>query len=116
MGNLNIDLLDNIFSTKCTDLAAAYDLTNLVPDPTCFKSSDNLTLIDVMMTNRPKYIKTLDRTTDSTTDSPIWFLKFIGQSLLNLFLPTGPSRGLNHGKFVESLSTQPLPFPPHGHF
>ena len=54
-GDLNINMLDpkcdgnNYFS----DLNDTYNLTNLVKLPTCFKSSKG-TLIDVLLTNKPK--------------------------------------------------------------
>lgn len=54
-GDLNIDMLDpkcdkgNHFSA----LRDTFDLTNLVKDPTCFKTKKG-TLIDVLLTNKPK--------------------------------------------------------------
>ena len=54
-GDLNINLLDSKSDPKnhFSDLRDTFELTNLVNDKTCFKSI-NGTLLDVILTNRPK--------------------------------------------------------------
>ena len=42
-------------SKNCVnDFFNAYNLSNLVKEPTCFKDPDNLSCIDLFLTNRPK--------------------------------------------------------------
>ena len=49
-GDLNCNLIhDNALSDFCN----IYGFTNLVKDPTCFKSEDP-TLVDVFLTNKPR--------------------------------------------------------------
>ena len=54
IGDLNFNMLqDNLLSQMCPP----YNLTNIIKEPTCFKSN-NATLIDVMLVNkRRKFIK-----------------------------------------------------------
>ena len=54
IGDLNFNMLqDNVLSQMCPP----YNLTNIIKEPTCFKSN-NATLIDVMLvTKRRKFIK-----------------------------------------------------------
>ena len=54
IGDLNFNMLqDNVLSQMCP----SYNLTNIIKEPTCFKSN-NPTLIDVMLvTKRKKFIK-----------------------------------------------------------
>ena len=54
-GDLNINLLDPKSDTAnhFSDLRDTFALTNLVKDKTCFKN-ENGTLLDVILTNRPK--------------------------------------------------------------
>ena len=57
-GDLNINLLDSKSDPKnyFSDLRDTFELTNSVKDKTCFKSI-NGTLLDVILTNRPKYFQ-----------------------------------------------------------
>ena len=59
-GDLNIDELKtgSDSSNHLSDVKDVFNLTNLVKKPTCFKSQDR-TLIDLMLTNRPRNLKTL---------------------------------------------------------
>ena len=54
-GDLNIDELKtgSDSSNHLSDAKDVFNLTNLVKKPTCFKSQDG-TLIDLMLTNRPR--------------------------------------------------------------
>ena len=50
-GDLNIDM--NVSENSLTDICHVYGLFNLIKQPTCFKAV-NPTLIDVILTNKPK--------------------------------------------------------------
>ena len=54
-GDLNIDELKtgSDSSNHLSDAKTVFNLTNLIKKPTCFKSQDG-TLIDLMLTNRPR--------------------------------------------------------------
>ena len=46
---------DSEFSEHClNDFCDIYNLKNLVKEPTCYKNSDNLSCIDLFLTNRPR--------------------------------------------------------------
>ena len=55
VGDLNIDELKtgSDSSNHLSDAKTVFNLTNLIKKPTCFKSQDG-TLIDLMLTNRPR--------------------------------------------------------------
>lgn len=53
VGDLNCNMLDP--ENDLVSLNETFDLTNMVKQPTCFKSVDG-TIIDVSLTNRPKYM------------------------------------------------------------
>ncbi len=63
---LNTDLLDEKVLSSFTDIISAFDLSNLVTDPTCFKNINKPSKIDLMITNRPGHIKTT-----GTLDTPL---------------------------------------------
>ena len=50
IGDFNAEITNNYLEEFCT----SYNLKNLIKQPTCFKSPDNLTLIDHILTNHPK--------------------------------------------------------------
>ena len=54
-GDLNIEGIKtgSVSSNHLSDVKDVFNLTNLVKKPTCFKSQDG-TLIDLMLTNRPR--------------------------------------------------------------
>ena len=57
-GDLNIDELKtgSDSSNHLSDAKDVFNLTNLVKKPTCFKSQDG-TLINLILTNRPRSLK-----------------------------------------------------------
>ena len=57
-GDLNIEVIKtgSVSSNHLSDVKDVFNLTNLVKKPTCFKSQDG-TLIDLMLTNRPRSFK-----------------------------------------------------------
>ena len=56
LGDLNVNLLDNTSaSTKSiSELMTTYDLKNMVTGTTCFKSTENPTLIDLVLATKPR--------------------------------------------------------------
>ena len=52
LGDLNVDF--NLSPHVLSDVLDAYNLRNVVKEPTCFKSKTNPTLIDVILTNTPE--------------------------------------------------------------
>ena len=52
IGDLNVNFLLN--SNQLTDICDTYDLRQTVKGPTCFKSVENPSLLDVLLTNCPK--------------------------------------------------------------
>ena len=58
LGDLNLDMKQGAPSNVLHTIMGNYDLSNLITEPTCFKS-DHPTLIDVVLVNRPRrFIKT----------------------------------------------------------
>ena len=55
-GDINVNVLNEKHCLK--DIFNVYGVTNIVNEPTCFKSIDNPSLIDLVITNVPKRIKT----------------------------------------------------------
>ena len=48
IGDFNVDINNNSMKEFCE----LYDLKNLIKEPTCFKSNENPSCIDLMLTNR----------------------------------------------------------------
>ena len=55
-GDLNADTLNSDSNNVFTDFIENFDLINLITQPTCFKSLKG-TLLDVLLTNRPKHFQ-----------------------------------------------------------
>ena len=55
IGDLNYDMLSNKRSRTITDLMDNFNFLNLIKEPTCFKNSENPTLIDLILTNSPSF-------------------------------------------------------------
>ena len=111
MGDLNIDLLNNNFSSDFMDIINSFDMTNLVNVPTCYKSVDNPSLIDLMVTNKHKFIKTT-----GTLDTGLSDFHRLTYLVLKVHRPKATKyvstyrafKGVNHSEFVESLSHCPF--------
>ena len=58
-GDLNIDELNSCSdsSNHLPDMKNVFNLSNLIKEPTCFKSQ-NGTLLDLILTNRPRIFMT----------------------------------------------------------
>ena len=54
IGDFNSEMQEDIMSVFCT----TYNFKNLVKEPTCFKNAENLTCIDLILTNEPLYFQT----------------------------------------------------------
>ena len=52
IGDLNVDFKNPVHSIA--DTLSLYDLHNVVKEPTCFKSQENPSIIDVILTNTPR--------------------------------------------------------------
>ena len=59
MGDLNIDTSDKTKDTSCylSDLCDTFSLKNIITGKTCFKKTTG-TSIDILLTNRPRFLKT----------------------------------------------------------
>ena len=56
IGDLNVNFVKN--PNQLTDLCDTFDLKQTVKNPTCFKSIENPSLLDVILTNCPKSLTT----------------------------------------------------------
>ena len=54
IGDMNINFMNN--SNALTDTLISFDLKQMIKEPTCFKSVQNPTLIDIILTNKAKSI------------------------------------------------------------
>ena len=54
MGDLNVDFM--ITNHPLTDIMDLYDYVNVVKKPTCFKSVSKPTLLDVILSNKPRIL------------------------------------------------------------
>ena len=53
IGDFNSEMHEDAMDVFC----ATYNLKNLVKEPTCFKSADNPSCIDLILTNKPLYFQ-----------------------------------------------------------
>ena len=61
IGDLNYDLISEMKGKPLTDLTELFSLTNLIKEPTCFKTNCTSSLLDVFLTNsKPLSIRTLN--------------------------------------------------------
>ncbi len=111
MGDLNIDMFDSDFSKEFTSFTQVLDLKNLVKDATCFKNKDKPSLIDIMLTNKPQYVKTT-----GTLDTGLSDFHRLTYMVLKVHRPK-PTKNIrsfrsfkkgDHSQFVESLSHCPF--------
>ena len=54
LGDLNFDMLSKEKSSPLTELCDIFDLKNLVREATCFTKNNDPSLVDVILTNRPR--------------------------------------------------------------
>ena len=54
LGDFNCELKEEALSTFCK----VHNLKNLIKEPTCFKNPEKPTIIDLILTNKPKYFST----------------------------------------------------------
>jgi len=54
IGDLNFDMLCQEKSKTLKDICDIFDLTNLIKTPTCFTKNSDPSLVDVILTNRPR--------------------------------------------------------------
>ena len=54
LGDLNFKMLVKEKSAPLIELCDIFDLTNMVKEPTCFPKNSNPSLVDVILTNKPK--------------------------------------------------------------
>ena len=58
IGDMNINFMKS--QNVLTDTLTSYDLKQVIKNPTCFKSIQNPTLIDIILTSKPKLMKTIN--------------------------------------------------------
>ena len=66
--DLNIDMLSPMKCRQLQDVCEVYGLQNLVSLPTCFKSSENPSLIDLVLTNSPRRFSSCFNLRNSISD------------------------------------------------
>ena len=92
IGDLNINFLPS--PHNLSQICDTYDLKQLIKSPTCFKSLNNPSLIDVILTNKPKSVKTTINLSLGISD----FHNYIGAAT-RLSCPTNEPKLVNYRSF-----------------
>ena len=111
-GDLNIDELKtgSDSSNHLSDAKDVFNLTNLVKKPTCFKSQDG-TLIDLMLTNRPRSFLKSQNFEIGLSDCHklvISILRASFQKFPRKIITYRDQKRFNQEHFLQDLDSRPL--------
>ena len=109
IGDLNINFANS--ANNLSEICDTYDLKQLIKDPTCFKSINNPTILDIILTNSPKSIKQTVNLSIGISD----FHNYVSAAL-KLFCPSDEPRVVHYRSFkkfndesyINDLKTAPF--------